>query len=188
MSHVTNLALSFVVCFGALHGLLLFFNKYCKVAKKDQYKYPREMRKNVEEAITNFPLQGMPSLGYVGSDYVVLYNHIKADNQQKYGPLETVTYVTHGQYDYFDNLGPLMERWRAPLSIAVFAPGSDYELAFKHAQYYRKCSHHKQLIADNVSFHFFFPSDHVSPSIHKVDRDSIQLDCDNLIEELKRWF
>ncbi len=184
MSRVKYLALRFVIWYGTLYGLLLFLNKDCKAAKKKESELPNVK----EEVINNFHLQGMPSFGYVGSDYVVLYNHIKADNQQQYGPLETVTYVTHGQYAYFDNLGPLMERWQAPLSIAVFAPGSDYELAFKHAQYYRKCSQHNQLIADNVSFHFFFPSDHISPSIHEVDRDSPQLDCDRLTEEMKRLF
>ena len=37
--------------------------------------------------------------------------------------LESITFTTHGEYIYLDNLIPLLRRWKGPLSMAVFAPG-----------------------------------------------------------------
>ena len=36
---------------------------------------------------------------------------------------ESITFTTHGEYIYLDNLIPLLGRWKGPLSMAVFAPG-----------------------------------------------------------------
>ena len=59
-----------------------------------------------------------------GEKYWVLHNYIRGS--ETFHCNETVTLTTHGSYSFMENLYPLLERWRGPLSIAVFAPGDDY--------------------------------------------------------------
>ena len=40
----------------------------------------------------------------------VFYNHIEA--RKKFDCNETITYTTHGESSYLDNLGPLLKRWQ----------------------------------------------------------------------------
>ena len=42
-----------------------------------------------------------------------------------------------GDVAFMDNLEPLLERWRAPVSIATFAPRTDFITAVKGIIYYR---------------------------------------------------
>ena len=50
---------------------------------------------------------------------------------------ESITYTTHSDATFLNNLIPLTERWKGPVSIAMYVPGSDYELALKEIAYYR---------------------------------------------------
>ena len=59
------------------------------------------------------------------NQYWVLYNYIRAARQ--FNCDETITYTTHGDLTFLDNLEPLLERWQGPISVAVYAPGSDLE-------------------------------------------------------------
>ena len=75
---------------------------------------------------------------------------------KRYNCNETVTYTTHATYDYLDLILPLLERWRNPVSIAVYAPGNDFENAIEKIAHLRRCSEYSQLIASFVTFHLFF--------------------------------
>ena len=68
---------------------------------------------------------------------------------------ESITYTTHSDATFLENLIPLTERWKGPVSIALYVPGSDYELALKEIAYYRLCHEKSQLIQDYVSFHLY---------------------------------
>ena len=67
--------------------------------------------------------------------YWVLYNYIRAARQ--FNCAETITYTTHGQFTFLDNLEPLLERWRGPISVAVYAPGSDLQETVDVILYFR---------------------------------------------------
>ncbi|XP_064097760.1 beta-1,4-glucuronyltransferase 1-like isoform X2 [Macrobrachium nipponense] len=97
----------------------------------------------------------------------VLYNYIPADTQPACN--ESVTYTTHADFTFLDNLVPLVERWRGPVSAAVFAPGGDFNTTLRTVAFLRTC---RPLVAKHVTFHLFFPADHmphhVPPTAHLI--------------------
>jgi len=46
------------------------------------------------------------------------------------------------------------------VSLAVYTPGSDYRAALEAVHYWRQCSN-TSLVADYVTFHFYFPTGHL---------------------------
>nr|XP_033322096.1 beta-1,4-glucuronyltransferase 1 [Megalopta genalis]XP_033322105.1 beta-1,4-glucuronyltransferase 1 [Megalopta genalis] len=104
-------------------------------------------------------------------DYWVLYNYVPMSMAVRCW--ESVTYTTHADYTFLDNLEPLLERWRAPISIAMHAPGTDFPATLDAIKYSRNCG--SPLIAQLVSFHVFFSSKHVPkvvPPSEKVMSDT----------------
>ena len=73
---------------------------------------------------------------------------------------ETVTYTTHCDHTFLDNLVPLLKRWQGPISVALYTPGSDYDDAMKAVSYYRSCVEESKMVRDYVTFHFYFPYKH----------------------------
>lgn len=78
---------------------------------------------------------------------------------------ESVTYTTHADYTFLDNLEPLLERWRAPISIAMHAPGTDFSATLDAIKYSRSCG--SPLVFQLVTFHVFFSSKHVPKLVNK---------------------
>jgi hypothetical protein len=70
-----------------------------------------------------------------------------------------VTYTTHADYTFLDNLEPLLERWRGPISIALHAPGTDFPATIEAIKHARSCG--SPLVAQLVTFHVYFSSKHV---------------------------
>merc|ERR1719295_796482 len=95
-------------------------------------------------------------------DHWVLYNYIKARKQFQCN--ESITYTTHGGYEFLDNLEPLLKRWQGPLSIAVYAPGTDFQKAIDSILYYRECAE-TTTVRDFATFHIFFDFDHIPEQI-----------------------
>lgn len=85
-------------------------------------------------------------------DYWVLYNYIVGSEQV--GCAESITYATHGDYTFLDNLPILIERWQGPISIALYAPGYDFHATLDSIAYLRRCE--TPLISKFVNFHIFF--------------------------------
>ena len=73
---------------------------------------------------------------------------------------ETVTFTTHGDFTFLTNLEPLLERWQGPVSVALYAPGSDLGHTIEAILFYRDCSH-TSLVRDWATFHVFFDVDHI---------------------------
>lgn len=94
-------------------------------------------------------------------DYWVLYNYVPMTVSVKCW--ETLTYTTHADFTFLDNLEPLLERWRAPVSIAMYAPGTDIQPTVEAIKYLRNCA--SPLIAQLVTFHLYFSSKHVPKSV-----------------------
>ena len=54
---------------------------------------------------------------------------------------------------FLDNLVLLAAAWDGPISVAIYAPGSDFETATQSIAYLRHCNAE---IRQKVSFHFVF--------------------------------
>ncbi|KAG5684936.1 hypothetical protein PVAND_014144 [Polypedilum vanderplanki] len=102
-------------------------------------------------------------------DFWVLKNYIRAEH----GELkcyETITYTTHADFTFLDNLIPLLERWNAPVSIALHAPGSDFLPTINSIKYLRDCLPESNLVRQFVTFHIYFSSKHVPKVVPKYDK------------------
>lgn len=83
---------------------------------------------------------------------------------------ETITYTTHADYTFLDNLIPLLERWMAPISIALHAPGYDYAPTINSIKYLRECAPEAHLVRQYVTFHVYFSSKHIPKNLLKHDK------------------
>lgn len=52
-------------------------------------------------------------------------------------------------------------RWRAPISLSLFAPGDDFEPTVNSILYTRNCLANSDLIKQFVTFHIYFPKSHI---------------------------
>lgn len=98
----------------------------------------------------------LPSSIKQRGDYWVLYNYVKAE--QSFHCYESITYTAPADYTFLDNLIPLVERWKGPISVALYAPGDDFHATVDSITYLRNCE--TPLIKQYVSFHIFFEGKH----------------------------
>lgn len=96
-------------------------------------------------------------------DFWVLYNYVAAN--RSFSCHESVTYTTHADFTFLDNLQPLVERWRGPISLALYAPGADFAPTLASLRYLRKCV--SPLIYEYVTFHVYFEAKHLPKVIPK---------------------
>lgn len=96
-------------------------------------------------------------------DYWVLYNYIMAE--KKFHCWESITYTSHADHTFLDNLVPVLDRWQGPVSLALYTPGSDFEDTLKTIKYLRECT--TPLVSKLVTFHLYFPARHVPKHIPK---------------------
>ncbi|KAJ8921858.1 hypothetical protein NQ315_008490 [Exocentrus adspersus] len=96
-------------------------------------------------------------------DYWVLYNYIIAE--KTFRCHESITYTTHADYSFMDNLVPLLERWKGPVSIAMHAPGTDFANTLESIAYLRDCT--SSLVREYTTFHIYFSTKHVPKEVPK---------------------
>lgn len=80
----------------------------------------------------------------------------------------TVTICTIADVSYLDNLAPLVRRWRAPISLTLYAPGDDLYPTVESIRYLRNCLRNPEdsnLIREYVSFHLYFEADHITQDV-----------------------
>lgn len=109
-----------------------------------------------------------PYIGQRG-DFWVLKNYVRAEH----GELrchETITYTTHADYTFLDNLIPLLERWNAPVSLAMHAPGTDFQPTVNAIKYLRECLAESHLVRQFVTFHIYFSSKHIPKNVPKYEK------------------
>ncbi|KAL7642901.1 UNVERIFIED_CONTAM: hypothetical protein RMT77_006190 [Armadillidium vulgare] len=94
----------------------------------------------------------------------VINNYIKASKE--FNCDETITYTTHGEYYFLDNLVFLTERWQGPISVAVYAPGADFDEAVKTIIHLRNCV--SKNVKDFVTFHLYFEAEHFPTNISET--------------------
>jgi N-acetyllactosaminide beta-1,3-N-acetylglucosaminyltransferase len=72
-----------------------------------------------------------------------------------------ITYTTHGEVTFISHLPFLAARWAAPISMGLYVPGTDFNLAVKCIAYARWC--HPE-VKRWVTFHMIFGEGHF-PSV-----------------------
>ncbi|KAL1417231.1 hypothetical protein MTO96_027109 [Rhipicephalus appendiculatus] len=73
-----------------------------------------------------------------GVDFVVHENFIASDDCPP-AYADNVTLVTHATYGFLRHVEGLCDRWQGPLSVAVFAPGTDFDGALAWIDFLRRC-------------------------------------------------
>ncbi|KAF5275888.1 hypothetical protein FQR65_LT04127 [Abscondita terminalis] len=99
-------------------------------------------------------------------DYWVLYNYVMAEKRHKCH--ESITYTTHADYSFLDNVLPLLERWQGPISVAVHAPGTDFSATIDSIAYLRDCT--SPAVREFVTFHIYFSTKHVPKQVPQHDK------------------
>lgn len=100
----------------------------------------------------------------------MLEYHVKA----YHGNVEchkTITLTTLGEYSFLTNLIPLVKRWKAPISVAVYAPDEDYIRTMKSIARLRNCGDNfeeQELIKKFISFHPFFEYKHMPKEVNTI--------------------
>ena len=112
----------------------------------------------------------------------VLYNYIRAERE--FNCNESITYTTHGDFTFLDNLEPLLARWQGPISVAVYAPGSDMDETVDAILYFRDCTQNN-LVRDFATFHIFFDLDHIPATVPRQESLLDKVKCLHLTHSLK---
>lgn len=117
-------------------------------------------------------------------NFYILKNFIKSRLYFKCH--ESITYVTHSDFTFLENVVPLVTRWKAPLSITVYAPGSDFNATLNAIFYLRNCFSEKELVKDFVTFHVFFEKEFYFENIHQSYKKTAEkLKCSKKLNYLK---
>ncbi|KAF5269172.1 hypothetical protein FQR65_LT02472 [Abscondita terminalis] len=105
--------------------------------------------------------------------YIILNNYVIST--KRFGCEESVTYATHSDYRFLDNLEPLLNRWGGPISVAIHAPGFDFDKTLESIIYLRNCV---DLVKELVTFHLYFLEQHSPNQIPHPDSISKRtFDC-----------
>uniref|UniRef100_A0A1I8P7J6 Uncharacterized protein n=1 Tax=Stomoxys calcitrans TaxID=35570 RepID=A0A1I8P7J6_STOCA len=118
-------------------------------------------------------------------DYWVMQNLIRGRRSSKMECWESITYTTVADFTYMHHLATVVKRWMGPVSLALFAPGYDFEDAMASIQYVRNCLPESQLIRNYVSFHLFFHSDDLPyEKVPSTEEEALnwEYDCQKLDE------
>lgn len=153
-SSVLSLLLGIVIGFGllfifnSLHYSVVSWERTKRVITKPRAKNPSGTTQHNIKCADRPPRPVFKQRG----DFWVLYNYVQADEQ--FNCTESITYATHGDYTYLDNVPVLVERWQGPISVALYAPGYDFDATLDSIAYLRNCD--SDIIRKYVSFHLFF--------------------------------
>lgn len=94
-------------------------------------------------------------------EFNAIYNFAMAS--RRFGCAESITYTTHSDYGFLDNVIPVVEKWRGPVSVAVHAPGYDFDGAVDSIAYLRECT--SPMVKELVTFHVYFGVEHVPENV-----------------------
>ncbi|KRT82049.1 hypothetical protein AMK59_4316 [Oryctes borbonicus] len=115
--------------------------------------------------ITNCVTRPLLNMAQQRGDYWVFYNYVLA--RRTFECDESVTYTTHADYSFLDNLVPLVEKWQGPISLALHAPGTDFKTTLDSIWYLRDCT--SPLIKELVTFHVYFSTKHIPKEVPRQE-------------------
>ncbi|XP_037824747.1 LOW QUALITY PROTEIN: beta-1,4-glucuronyltransferase 1-like [Lucilia sericata] len=112
--------------------------------------------------------------------YWLIRNYIRGRRSMEMGCGESITYTTNGDYTFMENLPTVVKRWSGPVSFAIYAPGDDYDATMDSILYVLNCLPESEIIRDYVTFHIYFPKDHLPRFIAKNEDEALQwpYDCE----------
>lgn len=143
----------------------------------------RQLDNNLLKSPKLFPCDDYTPRRYYGQrgSYWVLYNYFIATKSFRCD--QSITYTTHADWTFLDNLVPLLERWQGPLSLALYSPGTDFDDTVKRIHYLRECGV-SPLVKELVTFHLFFDNRNVPKT--KVDHfpEKSAINCSALQESI----
>lgn len=61
---------------------------------------------------------------------------------------ETITYTTNGEFPFLENLISIIDRWHAPISLALYCGREDYRNCHDTLVYLKKC------LASQTAMHY----------------------------------
>lgn len=89
---------------------------------------------------------------------------------------ESITYTTHSDFTFLDNLLPLLDRWRGPVSLALWSPGEYFNATINSIFFLRNClDRRSRKVRQFATFHMFFESKFL-PSV--IPRDIAEAERD----------
>ncbi|KAI5694968.1 hypothetical protein M8J76_004389 [Diaphorina citri] len=128
--------------------------------------YATEVTKPLHPPLSEIiPCNDAQARYYIGQrgDFWVLYNYVQAE--RSFHCWESITYTSHSDFTFLDNLVPLLDRWQGPVSLALYAPGTDFDDTLETIRYLRECT--SPLVAEFVTFHIYFGARHAPKHIPK---------------------
>uniref|UniRef100_A0A1E1XPP9 Putative glycosyltransferase n=2 Tax=Amblyomma TaxID=6942 RepID=A0A1E1XPP9_AMBSC len=75
---------------------------------------------------------------------------------------ESVTLTTQATHEFLQHVPVLCSRWQGPVSVAVFAPGTDYAVVMDKIAFLRRCD--DPCVSANVTWHIVYDVDHEPPA------------------------
>ncbi|KNC24560.1 hypothetical protein FF38_00067 [Lucilia cuprina] len=105
-------------------------------------------------------------------EYWLIKNYIRGQRSMEMGCGESITYTTHGDYTFMQHLPRVLKRWSGPVSFALYAPGYDYTATMDSILHVLNCLPESEMINDYVTFHIYFPKNHL-PSFIAKNEDEI---------------
>jgi len=105
---------------------------------------------------TNVTIENESWGGKLRKTFTVLLDFIPAAGRQISCEDPLITLTTHGDYRYLDNLIPIVERWRGPVSVALYVPYEDLTPTLVRIAYIRECT--SDLVKEWISFHLYSPT------------------------------
>lgn len=85
--------------------------------------------------------------------YNVLRDYIPGNVPSSY-EMKSITLTTQGTYDFLHHVLQLCDRWDGFISLAVYAPGTDFHLVINMIYYMRQC--YSKCVSDRVYWHLVF--------------------------------
>lgn len=96
---------------------------------------------------------------YQKGNFWVMENFLKATHGDL-NCFETITYTTNGEFPFLDNLVSIVDRWHAPISLALYCGGEeDYKNCHDTLVYLRHCLENQSAmhyLRQYLSVHIFF--------------------------------
>ena len=106
--------------------------------------------------------------------YSVINNYIPAEEVV---PPNSVTLSTQGTFEFLPHAIELCRRWDGHISIAIYAPGGDFNVALQTIYYFRRCR--DECFKNRISWHFIYDSKH-GPSQEEISFPDSLISMDNL--------
>ncbi|KAH6934015.1 hypothetical protein HPB50_019482 [Hyalomma asiaticum] len=104
----------------------------------------------------------------VSAKYIVQEDFILSDLQVPFN--DSVTLTTQATHEFLQHVPVLCSRWQGPISVAVFAPGTDYAVVLDKIAFLRNCD--DPCVSANVTWHMVYDRDHAPPAAVVVDSSS----------------